>query len=153
MTESGGWREIRPLWEMLERVVEGVAWQGSVRGKHALSNTHKLLPTPIFPDWCALSWQRSWLQSMTIRNVPLAVFPKTLSTVVSVDPSHWLLCCWTQQSVSMSSVVDSILDWEEELVFVLCHRIRVECHFLSMFPGCPHPHPPPPNLSCTFFSA
>lgn len=35
--------------------------------------------------------------------------------------------------------------WGEEVVFVLSHGIRVECHFLPVFPA-------PPHNSCTFFS-
>lgn len=38
--------------------------------------------------------------------------------------------------------------WREEVVIVLCHRIRVGCRFLPVFPGCP----PLPITPVLFYS-
>lgn len=52
----------------------------------------------------------------------------------------------SESAVFPWEVWDSVLDWQEEVVFVLCHRIRVECHFLPVFLG----WPPLPNFSRNF---
>lgn len=101
----------------------------------------------MFPDCYVLSWQRSWLRSMTIRNVALAVFPEMLFTMTYVDPSLRLVRCWKQCFLEHCSGQRSSLRGRGRLCSLSQNQGGVP------FPPCVSRLPPSPTSPVLFLCA